>query len=255
MSFASHKSPCRQPGLVAHYTFDNSGNPGQDSSGHGYDMDFNGGDGVISTNDAKAGSNAAFFDGNSFFSYSSTPTNVLNTLAGDFSLSFWIKTTQNDGNENGDAFAGDGIVAADIPGTANDLVPAALDGGQIGFNTGGPYGDDTVNSMVDINDGNYHHVVITRQEATGEKRIYIDGVLNNTDFATLNPLSDPRMVATTGPLTLLVGSERDGLPQETIGGCDAVARIPIASESLNAAMAATVAMYELTRASSRVPAA
>jgi hypothetical protein len=193
--FAITNPPVTTPTLVAHYTFDNSGNPGQDSSGNGYDLDFNGGDGVTLTNDAKLGSGAAYFDGNSFFSYGSTPTNVLNTLAGDFSLSFWIKTTQNDGNENGDAFAGDGIVAADVPGTANDLVPAALDGGQIGFNTGGPYGDDTVNSMVDINDGNYHHVVITRQEATGEKQIYIDGVLNNADIATMNPLSDPRMVA------------------------------------------------------------
>ena len=193
--FAITNPPVATPTLVAHYTFDNSGNPGQDSSGNGYDLDFNGGDGVISTNNAKAGSNAAYFDGNSFFSYSSTPTNVLNTLAGDFSLSFWIKTTQNDGNENGDAFAGDGIVAADVPGMAYDLVPAALDGGQIGFNTGGHSGDDTVNSTVDIIDGNYHHVVITRTESTGEKQIYIDGVLNNTDIATLNPLSDPRMVA------------------------------------------------------------
>ncbi len=195
VSFAVTNPPVTTPTLVAHYTFDNSGNLGQDSSGNGYDLDFNGGDGVTSTNDAKMGSGAANFDGNSFFSYNSTPTNVLNTLAGDFSLSFWIKTTQNDGNENGDAFAGDGIVAADVPGTAYDLVPAALDGGEIGFNTGGIYGDDTVNTTTDINDDNYHHVVITRDEGTGEKQIYIDGTLNNTDFATMNPLSDPRMVA------------------------------------------------------------
>src|ERR1035438_3647902 len=75
----------------------------------------------------------------------STPGAVLSALAGDFSLSFWLKTTQNDGNENGQAWAGAGIVAADVPGVAYDLVPAALDGGQIGFNTGGTYGDDTVN--------------------------------------------------------------------------------------------------------------
>ncbi len=49
------------------------------------------------------------------------------------------------------------------------------------------------------------------------------------------------------PLTLLVGAERAGLPAELLTACDQVARIPIASESLNAAMAATVALYELTR--------
>jgi RNA methyltransferase, TrmH family len=54
-------------------------------------------------------------------------------------------------------------------------------------------------------------------------------------------------------LTLLVGAEREGLPAELVEACERVAHIPIASESLNAAMAATVALYEMTRASSRVP--
>lgn len=50
-----------------------------------------------------------------------------------------------------------------------------------------------------------------------------------------------------GEATLLVGAERDGLPQELIDAAGRVAHIPIASESLNAAMATTVALYELTR--------
>ena len=48
-------------------------------------------------------------------------------------------------------------------------------------------------------------------------------------------------------VTLLVGSERDGLPAEILAACERVARIPIATDSLNAAMAATVALYEMTR--------
>lgn len=53
-----------------------------------------------------------------------------------------------------------------------------------------------------------------------------------------------------GPLegTLMVGAERDGLPGEVLDGCDAVAHVPMAAgESLNAAMAATIALYESTR--------
>ena len=46
--------------------------------------------------------------------------------------------------------------------------------------------------------------------------------------------------------TLLIGAEREGLPEDVVAACDRVARIPIASESLNAAMAATVALYEMT---------
>ncbi len=48
-------------------------------------------------------------------------------------------------------------------------------------------------------------------------------------------------------VSVLVGAEREGLPAEVVAACERSARIPIASESLNAAMAATVALYELTR--------
>jgi TrmH family RNA methyltransferase len=48
-------------------------------------------------------------------------------------------------------------------------------------------------------------------------------------------------------VSLVVGAEREGLPEDVVAACDRIAHIPIASESLNAAMAATVALYELTR--------
>jgi TrmH family RNA methyltransferase len=50
-------------------------------------------------------------------------------------------------------------------------------------------------------------------------------------------------------LSLVVGGERLGLPEHVVAACDRVAHIPIArGDSLNAAMAATVALYEVTRA-------
>jgi RNA methyltransferase, TrmH family len=61
------------------------------------------------------------------------------------------------------------------------------------------------------------------------------------------PEEDPRE-----GVTLLIGAERAGLPADIIGACHRSARIAIASESLNAAMAATVALYEMTRRPSRV---
>jgi TrmH family RNA methyltransferase len=47
--------------------------------------------------------------------------------------------------------------------------------------------------------------------------------------------------------TILVGAEREGLPADVLSACDEVAHIAIANESLNAAMAATVALYECNR--------
>jgi TrmH family RNA methyltransferase len=49
--------------------------------------------------------------------------------------------------------------------------------------------------------------------------------------------------------TLLVGAEREGLPQEIVEACEYVVHIPIANDSLNAAQAATVALYEMTKVS------
>ncbi|HWD70397.1 MAG TPA: RNA methyltransferase [Solirubrobacteraceae bacterium] len=49
------------------------------------------------------------------------------------------------------------------------------------------------------------------------------------------------------PVSLLIGAEREGLPAEVIAACDHTARIQITTESLNAAIAAAVALYELTR--------
>ena len=52
-------------------------------------------------------------------------------------------------------------------------------------------------------------------------------------------------------VALVVGSEREGLTAEVVAGCDEVAHIPIRSESLNAAMAATIGLYESTRVARR----
>ena len=51
--------------------------------------------------------------------------------------------------------------------------------------------------------------------------------------------------------TLVLGAEREGLPADIAASCEAVVSIPQAgdAESLNVAMAGTVALYELARRS------
>ena len=55
-----------------------------------------------------------------------------------------------------------------------------------------------------------------------------------------------------GDVTLVVGAEREGLPARVVAACDEVAHIPIRSESLNAAMAATIGLYEIDRGPGRM---
>ena len=52
-----------------------------------------------------------------------------------------------------------------------------------------------------------------------------------------------------GPVLLVIGSEGEGLAQLVRKNCDVLASIPIASEveSLNASVAASIALYEVAR--------
>ncbi|GAA5135428.1 TrmH family RNA methyltransferase [Pseudonocardia adelaidensis] len=61
--------------------------------------------------------------------------------------------------------------------------------------------------------------------------------------------TDIAEVDLTGPTLLVIGNETSGLSAGWRQGCDTMARIPIggAASSLNAASAATVALYEATR--------
>ena len=52
-----------------------------------------------------------------------------------------------------------------------------------------------------------------------------------------------------GDVVFVLGAEREGLPEEIVARCDVAATIPLAggAESLNVAMAGTVALYERAR--------
>jgi RNA methyltransferase, TrmH family len=60
------------------------------------------------------------------------------------------------------------------------------------------------------------------------------------------PLTDLDL---SGEVVLVLGAEREGLPADVLARCDARATIPLAgdAESLNVAMAGTVALYERAR--------
>ena len=53
----------------------------------------------------------------------------------------------------------------------------------------------------------------------------------------------------SGPMTFVLGAEREGLPESVLATCDERATIPLApgSESLNVATAGAIALYELSR--------
>jgi TrmH family RNA methyltransferase len=56
-----------------------------------------------------------------------------------------------------------------------------------------------------------------------------------------------REVDLDGDLVFVLGAEREGLPDEVLARCDVRATIPQDGESLNVAMAGTIALYERSR--------
>lgn len=58
----------------------------------------------------------------------------------------------------------------------------------------------------------------------------------------------PALVAAGEPITIVIGSEREGLPPQVAKACAVRATIPMARDSVNAAMAGTIALYEIARA-------
>lgn len=116
------------------------------------------------------------FNGNSL-------VQITNRIANDFTIAFWVKTTQSAGN--GQWYHGAGLVDGDVPFNANDF-GTALVGNRFAFGVGNP--DTTILSTSPINDGNWHHCVATREGATGTMRVYVNGSLQATGTGTRNTL-------------------------------------------------------------------
>ncbi|MCA9234075.1 MAG: hypothetical protein KDA44_01295 [Planctomycetales bacterium] len=127
----------------------------------------------------KIGDSALSFSGDGAFR-STTPqsavqvpsnNNLTSVLGGTATLTAWIKTTQTGGTELWNSPA---ITGVEVAGSSNDIRWGYLDqAGHIGIGAG----NAGVVSATAINDGQWHHVAFTRDEASGAVKIYVDGIL------------------------------------------------------------------------------
>src|SRR3954447_15140097 len=125
------------------------------------------------------------------------------------------------------------------PGNVGTVLRSALAFGAgsvaLGPGTADPYGAKAVRASM----GAIFSVPVARVRAVDE--------LPGRRIALAAREGRPLSEVAAHEATLVVGAERDGLPDDVLASCDEVCHIPIRSESLNAAMAATVAMYEVSR--------
>jgi hypothetical protein len=96
----------------------------------------------------------------------------------DFSIVFWIRTTDSMPGGNRKFWNGKGIVSAEVEGCTNETGDWGIslqDYDKAAFGIGG-FCDDVydVHSSSPINDGSWHFVCCTRNGTTGQYAIYVD---------------------------------------------------------------------------------
>lgn len=123
---------------------------------------------------------AVTFDGSADYGTASR------ALSGTFSIELWFSSTQGRGTTN-QWYDGAGLVDASATGTANDFGISLMADGRVGAGIGNP--DTSLFSGPGENDGAWHHVVLTRTQATGDFRLYVDGALAQSATGNTNALS------------------------------------------------------------------
>ncbi len=139
-----------------------------------------------------------------------------NKVGNDFSIAFWMKTTQqftfNNGNTN-NAYEGKVIINADSPGNNTDFMIAGTRTGNSGARvhritvmTGvsTTVGAIQIQGTTSVNTGLWVHVAVTRAKTGGQVKLYINGALQTTatgSTATLNSNSVITLGATQGDAT------------------------------------------------------
>lgn len=128
------------------------------------------------------------------------------------------------------------------PGNVGTIIRAAHAFGSgsvvLGPQSADPFGPKAVRASM----GSIFHVPVARvaDPALLPRPLVALDARGGTPIADVAAAIDPEA-------TIVVGGERAGVSDELLAACDHVASIPIAAESLNAAMAATVALYEISR--------
>jgi hypothetical protein len=114
------------------------------------------------------------------------------TIQNSMTIELWIKTTNNAGT--GNWWNGRGLVDGDMPGGQNDF-GAVLLGNGFGFGVGNPDGaSTTLVSVTNINDGEWHYCVATREHVTGQITIYVDGEQEASGTAPLGTKDAPEVL-------------------------------------------------------------
>jgi hypothetical protein len=102
--------------------------------------------------------------------YAMVPRDVRN----DFSLEVWFRSPGGGvGTGNTQWWQGAGLLDGEVAGVTDDFGISLDASGQVWAGTGNP--DTSIHSGPGFNDNDWHHVVFTRTQDSGELTLYVDG--------------------------------------------------------------------------------
>lgn len=137
---------------------------------------------------------SASFDGSQYYT-------INNPVSTDFSVCAWVKTTSSGGGTN--HWESAPIIDAEWGGVNFDFGFGIGNGGRLMFGNGGtPVGggglfDTQVNGTTAVNDNQWHNVCMTRNNADGVVKLYVDAQLDGNGTSGVGELN-VRSVARIG---------------------------------------------------------
>ncbi len=142
------------------------------------------------------------------------PANVGN----DFTIEFWLKALAAENTSPscapGDVnwIYGNVVLDRDIYGEGDyGDYGISLAGGYIAFGVAQGSNAQTICGATNVADGNWHHIALTRESATGQMRIFIDGNLDSTGNGPTGDISYRNGRSTSYPNSdpyLVIGAEK-----------------------------------------------
>lgn len=118
-------------------------------------------------------------------------TSHTNQVVEDFSISFWIRTTQTGGDDSGNWFHTGNVPLIDGKmGVDQNDFGVALANGNILFGMESAGTIANLASLIAVNDGTWHHVVVTRTFSSGQMEVTIDGFQTSSTNGPANAILD-----------------------------------------------------------------
>ena len=135
---------------------------------------------ITYSDDRPEGSKSATFSGG--------PTiKAPRTFTTDYSISLWFKTSTN-GVTGAQWYNGSALIESDAAANTDDW-GITLNGTVISYGATTSAGDFTIKGTSNVIDGQWHHVVVTRERSSGRANLYVDGILEATGLGPTNTLA------------------------------------------------------------------